>query len=443
MLALKNEKNARILTLALPIIGGMISQNVLNLVDTAMVGHLGTSALAAVGIGSLVQFMSVAFFTGLASSVQAIAARRVGEERMEQAALPLNGAIVFTLAIGLPFTVLLFFLAPWILTLVNQDTEVLGMAIPYYQARVVGLVAVGLNFAFRGFWNATNRPSLYMRTLLAMHSVNIILNYVLIYGTFGFPELGAVGAGIASGISVFVGTAIYFYLGWSLSREHGFLAGFPRMEVYRNLGTLLLPSGTQKFLFATGMTVFFSLVGEVGTSEVAITHVLVNLLLTVLLMQMGFGMASGTLAGQSLGAKDEDEAKAWAWRVTSLGSVAAVFLSLILFFIPELVLSPFIDEPHTLNMAVWPLRIIALTMPMDGVGMVMMYSLLGVGDAKSVMVITLATQWLLFLPLVYLVGPYLGLGLVAIWIVHALYRVLQALLFVLTWQKGNWAEIRA
>lgn len=419
----------------------MISQNVLNLVDTAMVGHLGTKALAAVGIGSLVQFMSVAFFTGLASSVQAIAARRVGENQMERSALPLNGAIVLTITLGLPLSLLLFSGAAWILAQVNQDAEVLKVAVPYYQARVLSVIAVGMNFAFRGFWNATNRPHLYMKTLIFMHSANVILNYLLIYGNFGFPELGAVGAGIASAISAFIGTATYFFLGWTMSREHGFFQGFPGKEVYRNLAKLLLPTGTQQFLFATGMTCFFAMVGKVGTAELGITHVLVNFLLTVLLMQIGFGMASGTLAGQALGAKDPTEAKAWAWRVSRLGVVAASVLSFVLFALPELVLSPFIREPEALQMSIWPLRIIALTMPFDAVGMVMMNSLLGVGDAKSVMAISLATQWLIFLPLVYLVGPHWKLGLVAIWTVHAVYRFLQAGSFALAWQKGRWASI--
>ena len=89
-----NERVRRILALSLPIIGGMVSQNVMNLVDTAMVGHLGKEALAAVGLASFVTFMSQAFLTGLGSGVQAIAARRVGEGREADSALPLNGALI-------------------------------------------------------------------------------------------------------------------------------------------------------------------------------------------------------------------------------------------------------------------------------------------------------------------------------------------------------------
>lgn len=419
----------------------MISQNVLNLVDTAMVGHLGNDALAAVGIGGLVQFMSIAFFTGLASSVQAIASRRVGEGRIERSALPVNGAIVLTLSLGLPLCFLLFWGASWLLSKVNQDAQVLSIAVPYYQARVLSLVAVGINYAFRGFWNATNRPKLYMKTLIFMHSANVLMNYVLIYGRLGFPEMGATGAGVASCVSAFLGTVTYFYLGWTQSRQHGFLRALPSSDVYRSLANLLVPTGTQQFFFATGMTIFFALVGMVGTQEVAITHVLVNLLLTVLLIQIGFGLASGSLAGQSLGADDKEEAKAWVGRVSRLGFLVAVVLSLVMFFLPRIILAPFIQDPETLEMAVWPLRIIALTLPFDAIGMITMQSLLGVGDAKNVMFLSLVTQWLFFLPAVYLVGPNWMWGLEAIWIVHAVYRVLQAGSFVYVWQRGSWLEI--
>ena len=101
-----------IMTLALPIIGGMVSQNILNLIDTAMVGHLGDNALAAVGIGGFATFMATAFITGLSSGVQAMAARRLGEGQTDKTAIPLNGGVLLAIAMALPLTGLLFFATP-------------------------------------------------------------------------------------------------------------------------------------------------------------------------------------------------------------------------------------------------------------------------------------------------------------------------------------------
>src|SRR5690606_9811047 len=111
--------------------------------------------------------------------------------------------------------------------------SVVREGVPYLQARLVAMVAMAVNFSFRGYWNATDRPWLYMRTLIVMHVVNIALNWVLIYGNLGAPALGATGAGIASAIAVFVGSGTYFLLGWRHARPEGFLASLPSGDTLR------------------------------------------------------------------------------------------------------------------------------------------------------------------------------------------------------------------
>ncbi|MGH8454264.1 MAG: MATE family efflux transporter, partial [Nevskiales bacterium] len=122
--AMTGDRRHTILALALPTIGGMTSQNILNLVDMAMVGTLGAPALAGVGIGSFLNFMAFAAIAGLASAVQATAARRMGEGRTGESALPLNGGLYLCWLIGLPLTAGLFLFAPDIFRLLNNDPAV-------------------------------------------------------------------------------------------------------------------------------------------------------------------------------------------------------------------------------------------------------------------------------------------------------------------------------
>jgi putative MATE family efflux protein len=201
-----------ILALALPIIGGMASQNVLNLVDTAMVGFLGAPALAAVGMGSFANFMAVAFIMGLSAGVQAIASRRLGEGRREETASGLNSGLLIALFVGVPWSVLLIVFADRLFPFLVDDPEVVALGVPYFRARLVGMVAIGMNFAFRGFWNGIGQSRRYLQTLVIMHICNLILNWVLIFGHFGFPALGAFGAGVGTTIATFLGTAIYIIL---------------------------------------------------------------------------------------------------------------------------------------------------------------------------------------------------------------------------------------
>ncbi|MFT4979692.1 MAG: MATE family multidrug resistance protein, partial [Myxococcota bacterium] len=155
--------------IALPIIGGMASQNVLNLVDTAMVGSLGNAALAAVGMGSFANFMAQAFITGMSAGVQATAARRLGEGRTDETAIPLNGGLLLAVGLAIPWALLLLSQASWLFPLLSDDPAVIAIGVPYFCARLVGMAGVGSNFAFRGYWNGVNLSGLYLRTLLVMH----------------------------------------------------------------------------------------------------------------------------------------------------------------------------------------------------------------------------------------------------------------------------------
>ncbi len=438
---IETARRRRITGLALPIIGGMVSQNVLNLVDTAMVGSLGDAALAGVGLGSFVNFMATAFITGMAAGVQAMAARRVGQGRESESAVPLNGGLLLAAALAIPSSVVLVLLAPTIFPLLEDDPAVVADGTIYLQMRLIAMLAVGMNFAFRGYWNAVDRSRLYLRTLLVMHVTNIALNYVLIFGKLGLPELGVMGAGIGTAASTFVGTVYYFALGRRHARDAGFLSGLPDRATLAQMLRLSVPAGLQQFFFAAGMTVFFILVGMVGTQELAAANVLVNLMLVALLPGLGFGIAAASLVGQALGRGDHADARQWGWDVVKMAALTMGVLALPALVVPDLLLAPFIHNADTLALAEGPLRLVAATLAVEAVGMVLLNALLGAGDSRIVMVVSIGIQWFVQLPLVWFVGPWLGGGLVAIFAVYVGARAGLAGVFATVWARGAWGRI--
>jgi putative MATE family efflux protein len=430
-----------IMTLALPIIGGMVSQNILNLIDTAMVSHLGDNALAAVGIGGFATFMATAFITGLSSGVQAMAARRLGEGQTDKTAIPLNGGVLLAIAMALPLTGLLFFATPSLFPYLMSEPAVIAVGVPYVQVRMLGIAATGVNFVFRGYWNGVNLSKLYMRTLVLMHITNIILNYVLIFGKFGAPELGATGAAIGTTASLYVGSAYYIIMGFVHAREGGFFSGLPDKQTILTMLRLSIPMSLQNFFFAAGMTTFFWIVGKLGTAELAASQVLVNLLLVALLPGVGFGLAAASLVGQALGRRDKSDAKQWGWDVMQLATVVVALLALPSFIFPDFFLGWFLHNPETLEIARLPMRMIAAGIALDVAGLVLMNALLGAGDARRVMVVSILMQWAVNLPLAYLLGVHLGYGLIAVWLVQLTYRAIQSGIFILLWKQGTWADI--
>lgn len=439
---MNKEKLTRIMGLALPIIGGMVSQNILNLIDTAMVGHLGDEALAAVGISGFAAFMATSFITGLSTGVQAMASRRLGEGRTSDTAVPLNGGILLAIALAIPLTGLLYTLTPTLFPYLMSEPAVVAVGVPYLQIRMLGIAATGVNFTFRGYWNGVNLSKLYMRTLVVMHITNIILNYTLIFGKFGAPELGATGAAIGTTASLYVGAVYYMFMGFRHAREGGFARGLPDMATIVTMLKISIPSSFQNFFFATGMTAFFWIVGKIGTQELAASQVLVNLLLVALLPGIGFGLAAASLVGQSLGNGRQDEAKQWGWDVMKLAMVVVGLLCVPALIAPDLLLGIFLHNPDTLAVARLPLRLIAATMAFDVAGLVLMNALLGAGDSTRVMVVSIVMQWGINLPLAYLFGAHLGYGLLAVWIVQSVYRAIQSGIFVGLWKQGKWAKIQ-
>lgn len=436
------QRSREILALALPIIGAMVSQNILNLVDTAMVGRLGPAALAGVGLASYLTFMAVAFITGLSSAVQAMAARRVGEGKLAETAVPLNGGIVLSALIGIPLGALMIWLAPDLLGLLNDDPDVVREGTTYLQLRLLSVFAIGMNFSFRGYWSAIKLARLYMYTLLWMHSFNIALNYCLIYGKLGLPEMGVAGAGLGTTISIFLGTLTYFILGWKYARPAGFMARRPSLEQFRNLLRLGLPSSIQQLFFAAGFIALFWIVGMVGTAELAVANVLLNIALVAVLPGIGFGLAAATLAGQALGRGDAVDAHRWAWDVIVIASALLGVLGLLMLLLPRTILSIFLADAALIDLGAAPLRLIGAGIVVDGVGLILMQALFGVGASKLVMGVSVGLQWLLFLPLAYLLGPVLGFGLLAIWLAFTAYRTLQSLVLAAAWQRREWVHIR-
>jgi putative MATE family efflux protein len=440
------SRRHQIWRLALPIIGALTSQILLNLIDTAMVGHLGAAALAAVGLGSFLNFMAFSTVTGLSTAVQALAARRQGEGRHELTAVPLNGGILLSMAIGLPLSLLSIVAAPWLCARLNHDPAVIRLGTDYLRLRLVAVTAIGINFSFRGYWSAVKRSGHYLRTLLLMCMLNIALDFLLIFGSGPVPALGVRGAGLASMISACSGTAAYLSLAWKYARPAGFAQRLPTAAEFAGLLRLGLPSCVQQLLFSAGFVALFWIVGTIGTAELAVAQVLVNITLAAVLPAMGFGLAAATFCSQALGRGEADDAYQWGWDVFRTSWWVFGALALIMLLLPRLVLEVFFGSggagAHLIELGVTPLRLVGATVLLDGLGMVLMQSLLGAGATGAVMRVSVGLQWFAFLPLAYLLGPVLHAGLTRIWLLLVAYRALQTLIFSSLWRGRRWAKSR-
>lgn len=438
----KAERGIRILAIGLPIVGGMISNVVLGLVDTAMVGTIGNAALGAVGLSSFMAFIYLGLFYGFSIAVQAMVSRRKGENKPQECGIYLSGALLIIVAIAPLASTLLYFAIPHLYPLINDDPVVISIGVDYIRWIILQAVFVGFIQANTGFWNGIGMARVYISSLLTMHAANVFLNYVFIFGKFGAPEMGAEGAGFATALASVLGAGLYLRLGLKFGKPFGYMQKMPSINDLQGIFRLAIPAGLQQLLDITALTITYSIVGVIGTMELACYSVLLNLINLVGLPAWGLGTAGATLVGQALGEKNIEDASNWAWDVIKIGVLAMAFIGMPFWLFPELILSIWIHDPDTLEMAKLPTQILGVMIAFNGVGYMLAMMLNGAGDIRRVTLVNLITQWLILVPGAYLFGIELGFGLIGIWLTHQIaYRAGHSFIFSYFWRQGKWSKI--
>ncbi len=436
-----NSKLNRIFSLSLPIIAGMLSQNLLNLVDTAMVGRLGPEALAAVGISSMVAFMFLAPALGVTSGVQAISARKKGEGKVEETAFALNSALFYSVVCSIFVFALGFYFAKPLFALITETESVATLAREYFLIRISVCFFAIMNFAFRGYWNSIDLSKVYMNTLIVMHLTNIVLNYLLIFGKLGFPRMESNGAALATAISIVIGFFIYFAQAMKLASENGFLKQFPSYKSLDLLTKISLPSGIELTITMTNVVALYWLVGKIGVNELASLNIIMNIFMVALLPALGLGITLATLSGQALGAKNKDDAYAWGKEVTQLGTVLITLLALPFFFLPHWVLGIFTNSPEVINVGVDALRIMGITLGIEMIGYILVEGLKGLGYSRKVSIISFIWQWLIFLPGAAVLILVFKQGLLMVWIWQIIMHLIQSAIFIYIWKRRKWQDL--
>ncbi|MCH4813177.1 MATE family efflux transporter [Vreelandella neptunia] len=430
-------RHGKVMRLAFPIMLGMLSQSMLNLIDAALVGHLGEVALAGVGVGGYAMFMLTAIVFGLSSSVQSQTAQRMGASHAN-VAYPLQSGLFIGLAFALPLSLLAWWQAPLLIGLITQIDDVQRIAVDYFRWRVVSLLAIALTLCFRGYWNGRQQTHLYLRIIVAVHLLNVGASAGLIYGLAGLPEMGPSGAGAGTTLSLFVGLFVWCWVSAKRTSSQFFLTHLPCLATLRTTLALAAPHSLQQLLFAAGYAVLFGLLSQLGTESVAVGHVLINLSLLLILPGVGIGVAAMSLVGEALGRDAQHEAHRWGLDALRVAWLLLLVLALPMLLIPEYVLSIFFSSKELLALGTLPLQLTGVMIVFDAAALVLAQALMGAGAQRTVMTLTLGMQWLLFLPLAWWVGISLEQGLLGIWLMQLCYRLINSVGFLWVWQRRRW-----
>jgi putative MATE family efflux protein len=438
-----------ILALALPIIGGMISQSLMNLADTFLVGRLPEAecALAAIGYGSVASMTGSSLLIGIGAGVQVIAARRIGEGRRVESGQPLTEALLLSLTVGVLFSLIGALAAQSIFRFLTKDAGIVAAGAGYLIVRDAGWFIIMGNFAYRGFFNGIGSSRVYLMVVWGMQILNVLVSLPLIFGWGPLPRFGVMGAGIGTTLATTAATLAYVAVSrrW-FRKSHGALTraatAAERAVLRASLIRLSLPAGLTNLLTTAGFLTFLKITGTVGRAESAATTILVNLTQLCNLPAVGFGLASATFVSRSLGARRPDEAFAWGIRTVCFGSMVIGSLALAFLLWPRGIVGFFTHDAHLIELARRPLGILGAGLLLDAAGTIFAQSLIGAGSVRPVLITNALGMWGVFLPGAYLFGQRLGYGMLGLWYPLFVFRLGVAIVMATVFLRRRWVHIK-
>ncbi|MFO8059938.1 MAG: MATE family efflux transporter [Bacillota bacterium] len=436
-------QRSQIMSLAWPAIGEMCLHMMAWIVDTAMVGRLSAAALSAVGLGGQVYF-SVIFFPGaIGIGITALVARRKGAGQTQAAAHIAQQGLILALVLGIAAVVAILLITPHLYTLVGFSGEVAALGQEYLGILAVGgvffLPKIAASGAMRGLGDT--RTPLYVTIITNV--LNVLGDYLLIFGRFGFPEMGVGGAALALVVAQGVGAATALFVLFRRRDVQLKVSSLLRVHTptIKRIVTLSFPAGLETLMRDGARTVSTLFIASMGTVAMAAQQVTVAAESLSFMPGYGFAIAASILTGQSLGAgntraAEESTRHASLLAVYTMGGMGVLFL-----LFPTQLIALFTDDPEVINLGAWCLRVAAVTQPAVGVADVYVGSLRGAGDTRSAMYVSGIVSWAVRVPLILLVVHVLNLSLVAVWVVVLIEQTLRAAAACWIYRRGRWKTL--
>lgn len=441
-----NRYAGRILKIATPAIAGMSSQMIVSIIDTAMVGRLESSevALAAMGLGVLAAWTLSSFFASLGNGTHIVVARRYGQGKLTEAGIALNNSLVISFALGTIFGLAMYFYAFEAIDVFSSDEQVSLMAGEYIKYRAIGLPFFLMAVSYRGFFYGIGHTNMFMFSALITYVFNIIFNYFLIFGTFGFPRMGVAGAGLAASIGMIAGflffVVVTFFPEYRKKYRYYDMVAIG-LKYITPIVRISLPVSFQNILILFGFLMFVAITGVIGTMEQAATQVVITSLYISFMPCFGFGIATQTLVGNALGNNQPSEAQKYGVETAKLGTVFTSIVGVVFVFLPEAVLPIITTNDEVIAVAKPLLQLSGIAQIAYGSGIIIANALQAAGDTLFVMYLEIVTHWLIFLPVSYLIGVTLGNGIVGSWMALPVYIALYTTIAWVKFLKGSWKSI--
>lgn len=414
--------------LATPVILGMLGHTVVQLVDNIMVGQLGTAELAAVSLGNSFMFIAMSLGIGFSTAITPLVAEADGENNFASGKSAFKHGLFLCSVLGILLFLMVFTAKP-IMYAMNQPPEVVDLAMPYLNLVAVSLIPLIVFQGFKQFSDGLSLTKYPMYATIAANVVNIILNYIFIFGKFGMPALGVVGAAIGTLASRVIMVAYLWYVLSQHYKARDYVRNIKIFTLSKQMLKKLLglgfPSALQMFFEVAIFTSAIWLSGILGKNPQAANQIALNVSSMTFMVAMGFGVAAMIRVGNQKGLKRFLELRRIALSILVLSTLLAVVFAIIFVLFHEALPKLYLDYDNELlfadnfqvaSIAAKLLLIAAIFQISDTVQVVALGVLRGMQDVKIPTVITFIAYWLIGFPVMYYLSMRSDYGSSGIWI---------------------------
>ncbi|MCX8095560.1 MAG: MATE family efflux transporter [Caldisericia bacterium] len=413
--------NKEILNLSIPAVGENLLHTVFSFVDMAFVGRLGALSLAGVGLANQLIFVFLALMVAINIGVNVLVAQNYGAGKIEKTKDIVWQGIYFSIFLSILFFIFGILFSYRVFYLFSGEVALKKLAGDYFfyiiTPSIVFVSPIIFGAIFRGIGD-TKTP-FYLS--LISNTINVFLDYVLIFGKFGFPAMGVKGAAIATSLSK--GVALLIYLVLIFNKKRSFYVDFKftklNFEIIKNMFKIGFPASLERFMFSFGNLFFGNIVLGIGTEAFAAHRIAINIESLSFNTGFGFTNATTTLVGKAIGKEDEDLAKKYTYNSLKITLLIMSGVGVLLFFFPDLFIRIFTDERSVINYARIAVKIISIAQPFFAMVLIFMGGLRGGGNTSSPFWATTIGMYLIRIPAAFVLVKILTLGMFGAWVAMA------------------------
>jgi putative MATE family efflux protein len=435
----------KVLQLSFPAIIESLLHTTIYMVDAVMISHLGSAPLAAVSLCGVVIWRVTFTLGAIQSGTVALVARYFGAKSFEKVHTVVAQSFFLAVAIGTVTTTVGLLFSEQFLRLLGAEEEVIKVGLPYIRVIFLAATANYLLFVGASSLRASGDTLTPMLITLAMNAVNVVLNYVLIFGVWIFPRLEMFGAGLASAISVVIGAilvGIVLLTGTSLIKIHVRDLFRTNLEIIRKILRVSIPNAGEEILMSIGFLGFMGMVARQGTITLAAHTISVRIESLSFMIGVGFSVAAATLVGQSLGQKDVSLARRSFHRSSFLAIISMTTMAIALFTFARQIITIFKPEPEVEVIAYVLLRISAVEQPLLAFVMTYAGGIRGSGDTISPMLTQLVGNVFIRVASSYFLAYHLQMGIIGIYYATVFDWACRSAVIYFLYLRGRWTRLK-